>query len=72
MGRQTANGNDGFNSVLRDRVTESFDQFLKTLDAALTDPMPERLDALRHDSDGIMRAVARVRLEIEQRLEERD
>jgi hypothetical protein len=72
MGQQTANGNGGFDWGLRDRVTESVEHFLRTLDAALADPVPEGLEALRHDSDRVMRAVARVRLEIERISDERD
>jgi hypothetical protein len=58
--------------ALRERVTESFDEFLKTLDAALADPTPEVIDALRNDSDRVMRAIARVRLEVERIADERD
>jgi hypothetical protein len=72
MGQQKANDNSGFDWGLRERVTESFDQFLKTLDATLSVPEPEALDALRDDANHVMRAIARVRLEIERLAEEQD
>jgi hypothetical protein len=72
MGQHVANDRGGFDWALRDRVTETFDHFLKTLDAALADPVPKTLEALRHDSDRVMRAVARVRLEIGRISEEPD
>jgi hypothetical protein len=64
--------NSGLNWVLRQRVTGSFAQFLKTLDAALGTPAPETLDELRNDADRVMRAIARVRLELERLAEEQD
>jgi hypothetical protein len=54
-----------FDASLRRRVAESFDEFLKTLDAALTAPTPETLDTLRDEIDQVMQAIAGVRLEIE-------
>jgi hypothetical protein len=72
MCQQKANDNSGFDGVLRERVTESFNQFLKTLDATLSVPKPEALDALRDDADHVMRAIARVRLEIERLAEKQD
>ena len=63
---------DGFDQALRERVIESLDRFVITLDAALADPAPETLDELRDDADRVMRAIARVRLEIERLAEEHD
>jgi hypothetical protein len=72
MGQHVANDRGGFDWALRDRVTETFDHFLKTLDAVLADPEPETLEALRADADRALRAIARVRLEIERLAEEHD
>ncbi|HEY0524353.1 MAG TPA: hypothetical protein VGD08_13255 [Stellaceae bacterium] len=73
MVRETgAGGNRGkFDWALREHVTESVSEFLKKLDTALTDPAPENIDALRNDSDRAMRAIARVRLELERLADER-
>jgi hypothetical protein len=67
-----ANNKVGLNWELRERVTDNFEQFLKTFDAALSAPGPEALEALHDDADRVMRAIARVRLEIERLAEERD
>ena len=65
------NDQDGFVWPLRERVKESFDRFLRTLDAALVEePTAETLDKLRHDANNVMRAIARVRIEIERVAEE--
>jgi len=73
MVRDTGTGGDRgkFDWALRELVTESFSDFLKTLDTALADSAPENIDALRNDSDRAMRAIARVRLELERLADER-
>jgi hypothetical protein len=58
-------GEGGFDRALRERVAESFGEFLQTLDAALAAPTSEALDEVRRHSDRVLRAVARVRLEAE-------
>jgi hypothetical protein len=51
--------------TLRERLATSMDAVLARLDAALAEPTPETLDLLHEVTDHLMRASARVLIEIE-------
>lgn len=51
--------------ALCDRVKERFHSLMVALDAAYTEASPETLDRLRSATDELMRAAARIRLEVE-------
>ena len=50
---------------LREAVTAEYAAFLSAFDAAVRQPTPENLGALRAASDRLLRATARVRIELE-------
>ena len=61
-----------FDPVLRYRLLGSFNRLMNTFDAAAGNVTPEALDDLRADSDRAMRALARVRIEVDRLAEEQD
>jgi hypothetical protein len=50
---------------LRERLATSMDAVLAHLDAALVEPTPDTLDLLLEATDDLMRASARIVIEIE-------
>jgi hypothetical protein len=58
-------GQRGIDPSLRSRVESEFRSLLAALDAAVAGPAPETLEQLRMATDRLMRATARVRLEVE-------
>jgi hypothetical protein len=59
------NDGDGLDPALRDRVTEQITIVTDALDAAVSNSTDASLDELREATDNLMRALARVLLEIE-------
>jgi DNA-binding FrmR family transcriptional regulator len=55
----------GVDQTLRDRVMEQIAIVQDALDAAVANPTDDHLDELREVADQLMRALARVLLEIE-------
>jgi hypothetical protein len=49
---------------LRGRVVGRIEPFLDTLDAAVANPKPETIEDLQKAADELMRAIARVMLEL--------
>jgi hypothetical protein len=62
-----ANGLDisGFDAALRDRVTVEVSVFLVAFETVMAKPTAEDFDRLRDATDSLMRAAARVRIELE-------
>ena len=53
-----------FDPSLRERVVGRIGRFVDALDEAVANPKPETIDDLREAADELMRAIARVRLEL--------
>jgi hypothetical protein len=51
--------------ALRDRTAQQIETFIEALDDALVNPTPDAIDDLRESADKLMRAIARVLLELE-------
>ncbi len=51
--------------AVRERITGDIAAFLYALDAIVRAPGPENMDQLREAADRLMRAAARVRIELE-------
>ena len=49
---------------VRDRVVEHIDPFVDALDEAVANPSDEALEDLRQAADELMRAIARVMIEL--------
>jgi hypothetical protein len=58
-------GQRGIDLALRHRVEAEFGRLMPALEAAIDEPEPATLEQLRGATDRLMRAVARVRLELE-------
>lgn len=58
---------DVLDQSLRDRVDGAIADFKRSLDAAIAQPTPESLDQLREATDRVMRAGARVLIELGRR-----
>ena len=54
-----------FDPRLRERVSTAMAEFERSLDAAISQPAPDALDELRESTDRLMRAAARVLMELE-------
>ncbi len=55
----------GLDPRVRERITGEIAAFLYTLDTAVGEPRPEAMAALRQSADRLMRAAARLRIELE-------
>jgi hypothetical protein len=62
---------NGLGPALSDRIEASFRNLVVALDAVAAAPAPEALDRLRAATDELMRAAARIRLEVERLAQER-
>jgi hypothetical protein len=69
MGSSTPWRNGGLTPSLRARIAAEFEEVTTALDTAIEEPSPAAFDDLRDATDQLMRAAARIRLEIE-RLEQ--
>jgi hypothetical protein len=56
--------NRSIDPAVRDRVTDLISLFVDALDEAMNNPSPQTADELRKAADDLMRAVARVILEV--------
>ena len=65
---EVESGKIGFNSSLRDAMTLEVSTFLVMFDAVMAQPSAVALDQLRTATDRLLRAAARIRIELERML----
>jgi hypothetical protein len=63
-GKRSSDQRAGLDPSLRQRVVGRIEPFVDALDKAVVNPKPETIDDLREAADELMRAIARVMLEL--------
>jgi hypothetical protein len=63
-GKRSSDQRAGLDPSLRQRVVGRIDSFVDALDKAVVNPKPETVEDLQEAADELMRAIARVMLEL--------
>ena len=63
-GKRSSDQRAGLDASLRQRVVERIEPFVDALDEAVANPKPETIEDLQKAADELMRAIARVMLEL--------